>query len=179
MNYTKTFLSGAALCALATAPALAAHTPKLVTVRAKATMAGGVGGVYHKTDIRDPLRGKNTSTFVFTIHETYTLGEATWYNVTGVTAPWTWVTSTGGTGCTVLGGKLKVGLAKHGVTGKFTTSATVTCSDAIQGFGPVYAPTYKLTSKTATKDHFTGKLTLKSNGNKYILKLPIKIHITH
>ena len=178
MSFTKTFLSGVALSALATAPALAGHNISLASANGKSSLPGKVTGIHSKTSIADPLHGNNVSTFFFTINETYTLAESQWLNVTGITQPWTWVSSTTNA-CNVLGGKLKVGLAKHGVTGKYTFSATVTCSNGHQGFGPLYAPTYKLTSSTAKKDHFTGKLVLKDNGNKYVLKLPIKIKITH
>jgi hypothetical protein len=172
MSFGKTLLAGAALCALATAPALAsAPSFHLAGTTARAiTMHNG--SMHSKTDVRDPgyTNFTETVTFAGTISETgfYKNPVLVWAEV--------WLYSSCGTAVPNEKGKVAK-KAAHGKVAAGTSTGTATgCTN-----GTVYTfigPVYTLKSKTATSDSFTFDLDAKAPGIKYKLKLVGNTNLT-
>lgn len=183
-NLTKTLLAGAAMGALATAPALAAPNAHIAGVN-NAALAVKNLGTHIKTPIHDPHVNHVTQTVSFagTISEagfinkpTILWGEA-WFSRTGTTS------SSKCTDAPNQSAKFQkttaAAVIKH---------ATETGSASIPGFCALntgmtfYGPKYKLTSTTATHDSFTGKIIANEklvSGYIYTLKANTSLNITH
>jgi hypothetical protein len=175
MSFGKTLLAGAALCALATAPALASAPSFHLAGMTARSITMHNGSIHSKTSIRDPgyTNFTETVTFAGTISETgfYKNPVLLWAEV--------WLYSSCGTAIPNEKGKVakkpKFGKAAAGsLTGPASGCATNVDYTFI---GPVYT----LKSTTATSDSLTFDLDAKAPGIKYKLKLVgnTDLKITH
>jgi hypothetical protein len=176
MSFGKTLLAGVALCALATAPALAVKAPNfhLAGMTARSiTMHSG--SVHSKTNLRDPgyTNFTSTATFAGTISETgfYKKPVLLWSEV--------WLYSSCGKVVPNEKGKAVVKPTYGKVTAGTITGTATSCTN-----GTIYhfiGPDYTLKSTTATADSFTFDLDAKATGTKYKLTLVGKtdLKITH
>lgn len=160
----KTLLAGAALTALSSAPALAAHGPVLLVPHGIKVTSGTV---HYKTSIQTPGRTVVTLTLP---SETFTGNRSTMYKKTKNLFPGeTWLTVTAnGQHCSDFTGKVgqKISFSKDknakikaysykspGTHTFFTSNgATGHCTGTLT----LYAPAYELKSKTAATDSFSG-----------------------
>jgi hypothetical protein len=165
MSFGKTLLAGAALCALATAPALASAPNFHLAGMTARSITMHNGSMHSKSAIRDPgyTNFTETVTFAGTISETgfYKNPVLAWAEI--------WLYSSCGAAVPNEKGKAVVKPKNGKVSAGSLTGTASGCTN-----GTVYTfigPVYELKSKTATSDSFTFDLDAKAPGIKYKLYL--------
>ncbi|HEY3638109.1 MAG TPA: hypothetical protein VGK90_08135 [Rhizomicrobium sp.] len=164
MRFGKTLLGGVALCALATAPALAAKAPNFHLggmVSRAITMHSGA--THTKTTIRDPKYTNLTSTVTFT----GTISEAGYYK--NPVLLWSEAWFYGSCGGEVPNEKGKT--IVQGTAGRVKAGTVTGNSSSCNGDFTFYGPLYDLKSKTATSDSFTFDVDAKATKSLYKLFL--------
>ena len=171
MNFAKTLLAGAALCALATAPAMAAPNIhlKAAPMGAHALKIKSVSVGHAKTGIHDPSFTNYTVTFTLS----GSLSRSYFFKKFVLLYAYDWTN-----GCTDVGTKevfksVPNLTAVHKIKAATTTG---TCSGSPLVF---HGPDYKLLSNSATFDSFTGALIAKKTSSGYNLRanIPTNLHI--
>jgi hypothetical protein len=175
MSFGKTLLAGVALCALATAPALAkAPSFHLAGMTARnITMQSGV--MHSKSNIHDP----GYTNFTTTINFAGTISYAGFYKNPVLLWAEVWLYSQCGTEVPNEKGKAVVKPTAGKVKAGTETGAASGCAtNVIYTF---YGPVYTLKSKTATSDSFTFDVDAKATGIKYKLFIVgnTSLNITH
>jgi hypothetical protein len=148
MSFAKTLLAGAAICALCTAPALAAPNAHVVG----SGFDSPAKLIHSKTKVNPNKTPSQTVTFSFSA----TLSRAADFKVPVQFNQYTWqdtATCLPPTHQTFKVSPKKTAAAKIGVGS--TTGATSACPSSIFTFS---GPLYELKSKTATSDSFTAAL---------------------
>lgn len=160
-----TMLAGAAVCALSTAPAFAAHAPSIHLALFNKSMAKVARIGFAKTNIKD-LRPHNTSTINFTETLTFSFTQALTATqfVNNPILLWaeTWYAQTSGGKC-IQPPKQKQKFSKATLKGaKVKTASTTSTNPCGTGNFVYLGPTYELKAKHGTgADSFTGNLTTK------------------
>jgi hypothetical protein len=165
MSLTKTLLAGVALCALATAPALASAPSFHLAGMTARSVTMHNGSVHSKTDIRDPGYTNFTATETFDA----SISETGFYKNPVLLWSQVWLYSSCGTVVPNEKGKAVV-KPKYGkiAAGTMTGTASGCTNGTIYTFiGPVYT----LKSTTATSDSFTFDVDAKAPGVRYKLYL--------
>ena len=172
MSFVKTLLAGVALCALATAPALA-QAPNIHLAGMTARNIAMHSGVMHsKTAIHDPAYTNFTSTMTFTGK----IAESAFYKVPTLLWAQAWLYGSCGSEVPNQKGK-KISSTSVGKVAVGTTTGTASgCTNGtIYTF---YGPLYTLKSTTATSDSFTFDVDAKATGLGYKLFLVGNTHLT-
>ena len=166
MSFTKTLLAGAAICALCTAPALAAKAPSIHLAGFTARSVSMHSGATHvKTGIRDPKYTHFTETVTFDA----SISETGFYKNPVLLWGETWLYSSCGAAVPNEHGKVTVRATAGKVRQGTSTGTASGCTN-----GTIYTfigPVYTLKSKTATADAFTFDLDAVAPGISYKLKL--------
>jgi hypothetical protein len=184
MNFlTRTMLAGTAICALSTAPALAAHAPNIHLAGMRTTdLKLTVTGISHQ---KTPTHNPKYINYTTTINETLSAPETALFHKFNLLYAWAFFD--GGSNCHAINAtKLTFKatptstihkIKKGSVTGTYTNTST----GCIGLHLTYYGPNYKLLSSTATSDSFTGKLEYHKTTTGYNLSIvtPTSLTITH
>jgi hypothetical protein len=147
MSFAKTLLAGAAVCALCTAPALAAPSIHLAGADSLA-----------KAHVKTNVIHRNATTLTETITFTGTLSTATFHKVPTLLWAETWQDTATCIPPANEKGSFKQTTAAAKVSNGSSTGATSACPSSTFTF---YGPVYKLTAKHATSDSFSGTVIAK------------------
>jgi len=154
MSFTKTLLAGAALAALCTAPALARTAPPIHLVHGDTALKMKPGSNGH---FKTSTRAEPNASFTTTVSFTGTLSTAAFRKVPTLLFAESWVANT----CippTNEKGMFRQTTPAAKISNGSVTGTTTNCPSTTFTF---YGPVYKLLSKTATSDAFTGTVIAK------------------
>ena len=172
--FNKTLLAGAAICALASAPALASHAPNIHLAGVKTAVKMTVTGISHnKTNIVDK---KSYTNYTTTISLAGSLTESVYYKNPVLLYAYDWIED-----CTQPANQ-KFKITTKPTAGKAKAgSSTGTRSSCGSTVFTYLGPVYELKSKTATSDSLVGQLAAKHTSSGYNLtaNFPTSLTITH
>jgi hypothetical protein len=182
---TQALLAGGAIAALGSAPALAAHAPNIHLAGIKSSnIKVTVSGLSHQ---KSPTHNPKYVNYTTTINETLSAPESVLYHHFNLLYAWAFYDqgTTGGAPCHPIHAYKTHFKATPNVTSTHkikqgTSTSLFACTGATITL-TYYGPNYKLLSKTAKSDSFSGNLSYKKTTTGYNLHIvtPTTLTITH